>query len=82
MAFAPVGDLRLADVDGIPHDVIDVEKGVASQPDVDEARAHAGEHIFDPALVDGTYYFFFALEIDLRKRTFFKDSDAVLPVVA
>ena len=82
VSFAAVGDLRLADVDGIAHDVVDVQKGVAAEADVDEAGSHAGEDVFDAAFVDGADDFFFAFEVDLGQRSFFEDGDAVLPIVA
>src|SRR5579872_367819 len=81
VALAAVGDLGFADVDRVAHDVVDIQEGIAAQTDVDERRAHAGQDVFDPAFVDGTYYFFFALEVDLRQGAFFKYGYAVLPIV-
>ena len=64
MAFAPVGYLGFADIDGVAAYVVDVEERIASQTDVDETRAHAGKDVLDSALVDRADDFFFTFKVD------------------
>ena len=57
-------DLDVADVQRLLVDVVDVEKGVAAQADVDERRSHSGEHVLNFSFVDRADDSLFALDVE------------------
>ena len=77
-----MGDLDVADVERRLVDIVDVEEGVATQADVDEAGSHSREHVHDFALVDRADDFFFTFEVNLGELSVLPDGDPVLPGVA
>src|SRR5258708_6389088 len=64
-AAAAAGDLDVPDVQRRLVDVVDVEKGVTAEADIDEARAHAGQYVLDFAFVDGADDPFVTLDVVL-----------------
>ena len=81
VSAAALGHLFIPDVDRVATDVVYIEKGIAAEADVDEARPHAREDVLDATFVDRADDLFFAFEVDLSKRAFFQDGDAVFPIV-
>src|SRR5207247_4633667 len=73
LAVAPA--LELGD-----DDLVDVEKAVLLEPDLDEGRLHAGEHVVDDTLVDVARdrAAFGALEVDLRDLVVLEHGDPLL----
>ncbi len=60
----PLRDLDVADVQRLLVDIVDVEKGVAAEADVDERGSHAGEHVLYFAFVDRADDLLFALDVE------------------
>ena len=75
-------DLDVADVERLLVDVVDVQEGVAPQPDIDEGRAHSGQHVLNFSLVDRADDFLFALDVEFGEIAVLQNGDPVFPRVA
>ena len=64
-AAVALSDFDVADVQRLLVDVVDVQKSVSSEPDVDERRPHAGQHVLHFTFIDRADDLLFALNVEL-----------------
>ncbi len=77
--------LRYFDVANVQRlfvDIVDIEKRVTAEADVDKAGSHSRKYVLNFSFINGADYFFFALDVILDELFILEDRDAVLPRIA